>query len=106
MTDVVVCTSRRSRPVGMVCYVPTPDRPLRVEPGERLYIVHSGDLWGWCTVAEVLPLDRGVQLVLRDVQRCWLKYGVRNFAGYRYRWWDRSAERYPADDAHHQADTG
>ena len=106
MTDVVVCSSRRSRPVGMVCYVPTPNRVLRVGPWERLYIVHDDGLWGWCPITEVRPLDRGVQLMLGTVHRCKLRYGVRNFAGYRYRWWDQSAERYPADDAHHQADTG
>ncbi len=103
MTDVVVCSRQSSaQPIRMVCYVPTPHRPLRVEPGDRLYVVHDGGLWAWCTIAEVLPMENGVQLVLADAHRVSLRYGVRRFDGYRYRWWDRVAERYPPEDAHHR----
>ena len=101
MTDVVVNACRQP-PVGLVCYVPTPSRPLLVEPGERLYIVHDGALWGWCEIVDVEPLDRVTKLALGQVTRCTLPCRCRSFDGYRYRWWDRVAERYHAEHGHHQ----
>lgn len=102
VTDIVVSSSR-TPPVGLVCFVATPERPLRTTAGDRLYIVHDGALWGWCTITDVLPLERVTRLALGDVHRATLPCRCRSFDGYRYRWWDRCAERYPSGDVHHRA---
>jgi len=101
VTDIVV-SSRRTPPVGLVCFVHTPDRTLRTHAGDRLYIIHGGTLWGWCGIVDVVPLERVTRLALADVHRAALPCRCRSFDGFRYRWWDRSAERYHVADEHHR----
>lgn len=100
MTDIVV-SSRRTPPVGLVCFVHTPDLPLQTHAGDRLYIIHGGSLWGWCRIVDVVPLERVTRLGLADVRRATLPCRCRSFDGYRYRWWDRLSECYRPDDEHH-----
>lgn len=70
-------------------------RRPRIEPGERVYIVHDGRLIGY---APLLRLDSC------SPWRCALVRGggaiavtidepISGFRGWRYRWWNRSLER-------------
>lgn len=67
----------------------------RIGPGERVYVVHAGRLIGY---APLVRLDRGT-----DGRHHLIRGGgavavtiderIPGFRGFRYRWWDRTAER-------------
>lgn len=99
MTDVVLHS-------GPTCRLPHPNegwrrfishrRPLRVDVGDRLYIVHDGALWGYGQVCMLTPLAGGRTLLgMGAPNAVSLKCSVKRIKGFRYRWWDREAEEMP-----------
>lgn len=68
--------------------------PPKIEPGERVYIVHNGRLRGYAPLVRVVPTDRGFALVRRgNAVAVTIDETIKGFRGYRYRWWDRNDER-------------
>jgi hypothetical protein len=73
-------------------------RPLpMISPGDRVYIVAHNRLRGYAPLHDAEPYCR-----MRRDRACLLRRGlasaitiptpIRGFQGWRYRWWDRSAE--------------
>ena len=99
MTDIVMCSKRgHLPPPGEAWRYPVFHRlPVRVEIGDRLYLVHDGALWGFgqiCMKREdsscLLTLGMGAPRMVT------LPCQIKNFGGFRYRWWDRIAEQVSA----------
>lgn len=73
--------------------------PPDISPGERVYVVAHGRLRGYAPLVRVRHGDpsvgeRGFSLVRRSgAVACTIDEPIRGFQGYRYRWWDLSAER-------------
>ena len=74
----------------------------RIAPGERVYVVAHGRLRGY---APLVAVENYCQL--RPSVGCLLRRGgavavtieepIRGFQGFRYRWWNRDAERWFPD---------
>lgn len=70
-----------------------------VNPGDRVYIVAHGKLRGYAPLVEVEIRCRlrhdGVSCFLRQggAEAVTIDESIRGFQGYRYRWWEREAER-------------
>lgn len=68
--------------------------PPRIAPGERVYVFFDGRLIGYAPLVRIERTDRGFALVRRgDAVAVTIDERVSGFRGYRYRWWDRNAER-------------
>lgn len=91
---------------GPACLLPFPDEgwrrtvshrlALRVDMGDRLYLVHAGKLWGHgqvCMIRDDGPSR--TMLGMGAPRRATLDCRVRPFKGFLYRWWDRVAEIAP-----------
>jgi len=71
----------------------TSGRP-RIEPGERVYVVHAGKLRGYAPLVKIeydgtrTHLVRGGEAVAVTIDE-----HIPGFWGYRYRWWQREIER-------------
>jgi hypothetical protein len=63
----------------------------QIEPGERVYIVAHGRLRGY---APLVRVDRYERSLVRKggAVAVTIAEPIRGFQGWRYRWWDRSAE--------------
>jgi hypothetical protein len=63
----------------------------KIEPGERVYIVAHGRLRGY---SPLIHLDRQERSLVRrgGAVAITIPDPIRGFQGWRYRWWDRSAE--------------
>ena len=72
-----------------------------IKPGERVYIVAHGKLRGYAPLVEVEPFStcfggngHGYALVRRgDAVAVTIDEPIRGFQGFRYRWWELSAEK-------------
>ena len=66
---------------------PLPD----IKPGDRVYIVAHGRLRGY---APLVRVDRRERSLVRQggAVAVTIPEPIRGFQGWRYRWWDRSAE--------------
>jgi len=70
---------------------PTPD----IKPGERVYVVCEGRLVGYAPLTELVAGGGwGTVVFVRGggAVACTIPEPVTGFRGWRYRWWDRSAE--------------
>ena len=70
----------------------------RIVPGERVYIVAHGRLRGYAPLRAVesfCTMDERKACLMRDgdAEAVTIDEPIRGFQGWRYRWWDRSAER-------------
>lgn len=70
----------------------------KMAPGDRVYIVAHGKLRGYAPLVGIerrCRLRPSVGCLLRrgDAQAVTLSEPIRGFQGWRYRWWDREAER-------------
>lgn len=69
-------------------------RRLRVDVGDRLYVVHDGKLWGYGQVALITSRGKSASVLgCGAPRRTILPCKIRSFKGHRYRWWDRTAEK-------------
>lgn len=74
-------------------------RPRGVHPGARVYVVAHGKLRGYAPLHRIDPdprsrSGRGCLLIRRGgAVAVTIDEPVRGFLGYRYRWWDRDAEK-------------
>ena len=67
----------------------------RIEPGERVYVVHHGKLRGYAPLVELEydPRHRLVSLVRGGgAVAVTVPFEIRGFRGWRYRWWERDIE--------------
>lgn len=74
--------------------------PPNIKPGERVYIVCAGRLRGF---APLVRIDTGIPECAPPCGYALVRHGaaqavtideeVKGFRGYRYRWWERDAER-------------
>lgn len=76
----------------------SPFRDPRIEPGERVYIVAHGRLRGFAPLRRIelvceLNPDRMCLVRDGDAEAVTITEPIRGFQGWRYRWWDRAAER-------------
>jgi hypothetical protein len=68
----------------------------RIQPGERVYIVHNGALRGYAPLAFIDPLDCDGRFSLvrfGGAVAVTIPEKIGGFRGWRYRWWDRAIER-------------
>ena len=66
----------------------------RVQPGERVYVVAHGKLRGYAPLVRLLPSGSVSFLVRRgDAVAVTIPETITGFRGFRYRWWQREAER-------------
>lgn len=76
--------------------------PRTLEVGERVYVVYDSQLIGYSPLVRIERAFGGYGFCL--VRRggavaCTIPCKIKGFQGYRYRWWDRSAE-VPFPDWH------
>jgi hypothetical protein len=75
--------------------------PPEIRPGDRVYIVAYERLRGYAPfqyVEERCALDRSRRCLVRwaGAEAVTIAEPIRGFQGWRYRWWERAAERpYP-----------
>ncbi len=82
---------------GFTTYGTVPD----IEPGERVYVVCEGRLVGYAPILQLCKATdefRGGRGPLKFVRgggavACTTDEPITGFRGWRYRWWDRSAEK-------------
>lgn len=79
--------------------------PPTIEPGERVYVVAHGKLRGYAPLVELATYDGVPNARSRRVTKAFtlVRAGgavavtvaavIRGFQGFRYRWWEREAER-------------
>jgi len=68
----------------------------RIEPGERVYVVHNGKLRGYAPLIRlVAPLSFGQVVFVRGggAIAVTIQAPILGFRGWRYAWWDRKIER-------------
>ncbi len=67
----------------------------KINPGARVYIVALGKLRGYAPLVRVEHYDRGRYALVRrgHAVAVTIDEPIRGFQGWRYRWWDESAER-------------
>ena len=75
----------------------------RIEPGERVYVVYSQRLIGYAPLIRIkmikpsigVPCGVGRHALIRGggAVAVTIEEAIPGFRGWRYRWWDRSAER-------------
>lgn len=67
----------------------------RIEPGERVYVVHFGRLIGYAPLVRVSVEYGGRFGLIRagGAVAVTIDEEIPGFRGFRYRWWDRSIER-------------
>lgn len=74
-------------------------RPRGVHPGARVYVVAHGKLRGYAPLHRIDPdprsrSGRGCLLIRRgEAVAVTIDDPIRGFQGYRYRWWERDAEK-------------
>ena len=82
---------------GVEYWFNLPTRPKGVHPGARVYVVAHGKLRGYAPLHRIDPdpqSARGVLLIRRGgAVAVTIDEPVRGFQGYRYRWWERDAEK-------------
>lgn len=65
-----------------------------IQPGDRVYIVAHGRLRGYAPLTRLDCRIGRVTLVRgAEAEAVTIEEPIRGFRGWRYRWWDRSAER-------------
>ena len=68
---------------------PVPD----MQPGDRVYVVYNNAIRGYAPLVRIERSYGGYALVRHgDAAAVTIPEAVRGFRGFRYRWWDRSAE--------------
>jgi hypothetical protein len=70
---------------------------LKIEPGERFYVVAHGRLRGWAPVVAVERFE-GEQDAFEIIRRfgavaCTVPFAIPGFRGLRRRWWKREEEQ-------------
>ena len=64
-----------------------------IKPSERVYIVYNGKLRGFSPLVRVEKYERGCALVRHNnAVAITIDEYIPGFRGFRYRWWDRTAE--------------
>ena len=69
--------------------------PKTLLPGERVYVVYNGKLRGYSPLVRIESVYEGQGFALvraGDAVAVTIPQSIKGFQGYRYRWWDRSAE--------------
>ena len=89
------CAGEKRRQ-GVEYWFNVPTRP-KVEPGSRVYVVACGRLRGYAPLVRIDPdphNPKGCLLIRRgEAVAVTIDDPIRGFQGYRYRWWERDAER-------------
>lgn len=81
---------------GIEYWFNVPTRP-NTAPGSRVYVVACGKLRGYAPLVRIASdpcNDRGCLLIRQGgAVAVTIDQPIRGFQGYRYRWWDQSAEK-------------
>lgn len=98
MTDIVIAPKDLDARMGGRWSVRVfHPRPLRTLEGDSLYVVHGGRLAFVSTIVLVANGRRVSWIHLEPARSVTLPCQCRSFEGFRYRWWDLSAEMHPPD---------